>query len=609
VIAWDRYLGTEVELPEVVENGRYVLLTDTLMNGNLLLNSGKPLLSYGEAKFRLDNYTGSFHGCALPGNEMPDQVLTKSAVPIIARLAIATGEKTSPLLPAELAEHSELNELEKALESIVKRGHLHEISRRPRFNMVYREEVTDLSRVKKVANGALGHLASHSEDWYRRTLSGVLPKRLLSLVSDDEWGIYENRVYVSLLDTLDKYLRLRLREVKALRDQFERALNLTESTELFYRLRETLCALWGQGMSEHQTEASLNSSEGTVELLEFLHRKVSLLRQDSLYQALKGEARIPRQLRPTNILLHDQHYRHLRTLWHLQQKEAITRRNTPSEIISGEEEFLSSFQRYLSHLVRRYFLACPLIAESGGAPAYRFCGEFIEFSEEEDGIVLRFKNRELWLIPALSCESDLQTTNQDGSGRVILYCFDEAHAEQKVLDVHAPGKLQINPLDFYVDEKLKILIGKFLWYPLYNSHGRSVKRLPRSVIDVLKSFQIGFVDQTEWVFDKPLADSRSNELFETLALTGANQESLDSIKSDFRRLTGLSRCWQCGSEGMWNSRGTEFEASCSTCRTRWGIYRRNGIRHVEMDVSGHGSVERTFENFGGEQMVFVLNHE
>jgi hypothetical protein len=604
VIVWDRYQGVEVELPELVESGRYVLLADTLMNGKVPLNSGTSLLSYGETKFRLDKGSYSFLDFGLPGSATPDQLRAKNAVFHIAHLAETRGEQVSPLLPSELAEHSDLNELERALESIVKRGHLHEISRKPRFNMVYREEVADLSRVKRVANGAIGHLASHSEDWYRRTLSGVLPKRLLALVSDDELGIYENRVYVSLLDALDRYLSRRLRDVKALRDQLKRAINLAESTELFYRLRETLCALWGQTMSEKQTEASLKSSEGTLELLEFLHKKISLLRQENLYQALKGESRIPRQLRPTNILLHDQHYRHLRTLWHLLQREAIAGRDIPSEIVAGEVRFLSSYHRYLVHLVRRYLKANPCVTESGGA--YEFCGELLDVSEERDGTVLRFKDRELWLIPGLCCEEALNAMNHDGSGRIILYFFEESQMGQSVFDTQSSGKLQVNPLDFYVEEKLKILIGKFLWYPLYESHGQALARLPHSALELLRSFQLGFVDQNGWVFDRPIQASRQKELLEKLAEAGANQESVEAIRSDLRRLKGLSECWRCGVQGVWSSRGTEFEANCSTCRTRWGIYKRNGMRYVEMDVSGQSSLERTFENFGGEHMVFPI---
>lgn len=81
MIVWDRYLGSEVELPEVVENGRFHTLADTRMNGKVLLNSGHPILSYGEIKFRLNNDSGFFLDFALPGSETSDQLLTKSESP------------------------------------------------------------------------------------------------------------------------------------------------------------------------------------------------------------------------------------------------------------------------------------------------------------------------------------------------------------------------------------------------------------------------------------------------------------------------------------------------------------------------------------------------
>jgi hypothetical protein len=48
--------------------------------------------------------------------------------------------------------------------------------------MKYETELTEISRVQRMAPGAVSRLAAHSEDWHRRTISGVLPSKLLALL-------------------------------------------------------------------------------------------------------------------------------------------------------------------------------------------------------------------------------------------------------------------------------------------------------------------------------------------------------------------------------------------------------------------------------------------
>jgi hypothetical protein len=70
------------------------------------------------------------------------------------------------------------------------------------MDMRYDEELVDISRAKKIANNAHRHLAIHSETWQQRTLVGIHPKKILARLSEDEIAIYENKVFVSLLDKL-----------------------------------------------------------------------------------------------------------------------------------------------------------------------------------------------------------------------------------------------------------------------------------------------------------------------------------------------------------------------------------------------------------------------
>ena len=75
------------------------------------------------------------------------------------------------------------------------------------MDLRYEETVTEVSRARRLSQwNVYTHLASHSECWQRQTLSGIQPKRVLARFSEDDYAIYENRVYARLLDSLDNYL-------------------------------------------------------------------------------------------------------------------------------------------------------------------------------------------------------------------------------------------------------------------------------------------------------------------------------------------------------------------------------------------------------------------
>ncbi|HBO0755290.1 hypothetical protein JEY61_22040, partial [Pseudomonas aeruginosa] len=72
----------------------------------------------------------------------------------------------SPLMPASIIDaKSHLQPFEERLLDVVKQGHLHHISLRPRLDLHYEDEVADIGRARRLAKGALVHLASHSECW------------------------------------------------------------------------------------------------------------------------------------------------------------------------------------------------------------------------------------------------------------------------------------------------------------------------------------------------------------------------------------------------------------------------------------------------------------
>ena len=172
---FDRYEGREVDLPIQIAPGRYRLLKSAVFNGDIPLLAGSTLLQDGRAVCQVGNHSGSFD--VIEPNESL-AVTRDLLVPALAKIAqkVRDGEKdVSPLIPASVGELAELSDLEKVLRERI--NHLREINQRPRMSMHYQPEVSPLSRARKVSPGAITYLARHSEDWYRRTLSGIQPRR------------------------------------------------------------------------------------------------------------------------------------------------------------------------------------------------------------------------------------------------------------------------------------------------------------------------------------------------------------------------------------------------------------------------------------------------
>ena len=219
--------------------GRYMLLEDGLINGHsekvagdILCGDGSEKLTFGDRSFTCEE--------AISGDEQARVELTRlSITQITDSLDLSSSLLPSPLIPGQLfTEEGELNDLETKLQNVLEKGHLHEISRRPRYDMRYDELVQPVSRAKRLASSSHRHLAAHSECWQRRTLTGIQPKKIMGLVSEDEFNLYENRVFSRLLDQLERFLNKRLKEIEELKNNFYAALELDGAEHLDYRLSE-----------------------------------------------------------------------------------------------------------------------------------------------------------------------------------------------------------------------------------------------------------------------------------------------------------------------------------------------------------------------------------
>ena len=583
---FDLYSGRDVVLPEHIEPGRFRLLRTTILNANITLNQNEVLLSDGCDRCTIADGKYRF---AQPKVLVENRNIKRAIENISAKILSASRHLTSPLIPSEMAEELKLNELDQELRRVIERGHLSEIIRRPRYSMKYETELADVSRVRRIAPMALERLAARSEDWHRRTITAVLPKRLMSMVSDDEWGIYENKVFARLLDRLEDYLRRRLAETEELQRIFEGTLKLDSAEGLDYRLRDKLCKLWGEATesSKRVTESVLDESKHAIDELHSARRKIGSLRHSDLYNKVPRSAQVPAELRHTNILNHDQHYRHLKTLWHLHQQFNGPTEMTPEDVLRERQRELHHFGMYLRMIIQRVLRGVRQVVLAGDNDDFTFAGSSGYLFADAGEITLRLGGRDLVFVPALSAVPQIAGLQPDGSGRLIVSRLPSADRDDFTgLDSVAKGRVfSVNPLDFYGEDKLRLLVERFLWFPAYASYGSSIERLPSGSVDWLTNNHIGRVSDASWRLLRPLSGEDRARFDAWLPTGGLNADTKAKLSSTVQRLEALATCRHCGAWASFEPRDGAFRAGCASCNTEWGIYSTVAGRVARMTVS------------------------
>jgi hypothetical protein len=187
------------------------------------------------------------------------------------------------------------------------------ICNRPRVNLRVEERAEVLRRARRMTLRTAPYLARHPEDWEGQSLRMPYPRRLLTALPEDEWSTYENRMVRTVVRDAYGELVRREREVRAALRQLREALRVTESWQ--ERLRH---GDWPRANRIYyllRGNVSVDSLKQRIDELEHqtqrLQRAVGVLgaaRHSPLFRML-GAVRDERELRPTNLLLHDTSYR------------------------------------------------------------------------------------------------------------------------------------------------------------------------------------------------------------------------------------------------------------------------------------------------------------
>jgi len=584
----DRLTGGKLsDLPVAFLPGRYCLLEPLVVNGHSHLQPGDLLSDDGSGVIRIQDAERQVLSSEQADEDQADSDLSAEAIVSIAgKLAYAHDTNVSPMLPAEMAAQCALEELERNLATVLRDGHLHSISDRPRRDLRYDDLVAPVARARRLATSALSHLASHSDCWQQRTLSSVQPRKVLARFSEDDYAIYENRLYKRLLDRLDRHLARRLARIRGVNSRLERALEFQGSEQTHFRLRQDICRLWGESYLDDKTGMQLEAGKGALCELESQLRAIRGLKQRGLYSLVPAASVVPAQIHRTNILNHDPHYRYLPSLWEKLKDDREERLLPPEERLARQQQLQHAYVSYVGLVVR-----CALerygLRSVDGKFVFGWAGRnFVLKHDAHDWVVTQSGGSTLRIVPIAWFGASIKSSESLEAGRIV--CWPGSPTS-----VASPQRLPVSPLDLYVVEKVGKLIDEWLLRQLLLGHGRKLGPLPTPTKKLTEAWpeQFESISPTHVRLLAPIDAQKAAELKELLR-GSANPQVENAIEIAIEQVTALAQL--CGHTARLEpGQQQDFYCQCGTCQTTWSLKTTGKRRHFSLRPKGASTISET----------------
>lgn len=579
---------------------RYRLASGLTVNGHTRLAAGEVLLDDGSGRWCAGAQTLTLSH-PLPADTGDYSLALDALAAIDAQTDLAGNRLPGPLLPAELGRHDEESRLETVLEAVFARGHLETIAVRPRLGMRYDTALLPVERAHRLEGSFQRHLAAHSECWASRTLSGIVPKRVLARISEDEADRYEHRVYARLLERLEHTLLIRLKRLLALRRNLARGLEFERSDEVDYRLRADICRVWGESHTGVDGNALRTANDTRIERLQHWLRRLRRLRSGDLYHAVPRTAQIGLTLKPTNLLQHDPHYRALRQLWDAWLTASTGERERPVQILQRRRDDQARHERYVGLLllraVKNLNFELTMTDATRGTAQRSGGGETLSLELSNHDWHVTCDGQRLVLVPAVVAVDDAAVhdwVTPAASGSALrVPCVLQAAETLQVGDPCTrltPGAapLPLSPLDLYAEEAMTALLAGWLWQQRIAGYGERFMRLPAAVRGAWPED----ISSSGAMLGRYPNDVARNRLLEAID-RHASVELRERIKRRLRQLAALSRCPECTKRAsVFTPEAHGFYARCD-CGCVWLL--RDGcfeLRWVDRPEAGFAQLGR-----------------
>lgn len=315
-------------------------------------------------------------------------------------------------------ERLEINDFEQFLQK--KLFHIEEVCREPSYHL--KREITKLNvaRAKRIPFKAINYLAAHTEDWSRRRIRSVEPRKILTEVVDYDLQIYENQITTSFIDKLLVYFSQRMVNeidvIDSFIDTIEKIIEsrkITDYKDNVYWYKKLDRDYNKLGKAVESIENSRAKIEKIKEFITFIQMRLFGLLKSDLYLANSNRKNIISQkLKRTNLFDNHQHYRFVKVLWDkFHRKELLN----CSEISEENQKIISSYIDFSWILIIRSLFQIGFRTEKQiKRHSFIFVNEFMPNvsikaeKTENDQIELIINNNKLKFIPIPSTKENIK---------------------------------------------------------------------------------------------------------------------------------------------------------------------------------------------------------
>jgi len=253
-----------------------------------------------------------------------------------------------PPLPPDLDDRAKSQTIDQQIRQ--RYVHLVHACRKPRQQLKTDLEKLPVGRAKRIPPRSLEYLASHSEDWKRKTVHGIEPTHVIAEVIEDQLKIYENRVAAELVDRVSAYLNRRVSELEKIKTLLDDRSNFQSAftQNATFRLAGRISSLWGE---IYEDSALSSATHDLRDQLASVRRNIIGLKQSILYKNIPKKREIKQEIHHTNIFDNDPHYREVAELWRALRESRESQEQDEDSIFSSWQKAnqdFSSFCRLLA---------------------------------------------------------------------------------------------------------------------------------------------------------------------------------------------------------------------------------------------------------------------
>lgn len=226
----------------------------------------------------------------------------------------------------------------------------------PKSVLKYEEEVVAVEKAKKFNSQSVKHLAANTHYIKEINQGNVIPKKILTTYAEIEYGTYENRMVMTLIDKLFLFVRHRYEIIKNNVESFQKRRFHLESK--FPMLNQEVNLSIDLTIKEDLENKSVNEyNQNLLKRVEHLDKLVASLKTSQFMQKMEGQKKVYPPIIKSNIIMKNVDYKNAYMLWLF-----LDRYNTLAFDVDIKEKDLTFDEAYLKEIYQTALINYAVVA-------------------------------------------------------------------------------------------------------------------------------------------------------------------------------------------------------------------------------------------------------